>query len=447
MKLRFRFVLCTLFLLFSTTAFSIENNNENKHEASQSAAHYRADLIELAQRIKKEHPRPFRTLSEQSFDQLVQSRVDEIDDTTTKRELLWHFSEILASIGCGHTQMPFFNQESQLISPQERFPLEVRFVDDKLIVIDPLNNHDKFVAGDVITSINGRPVSNLLQEIYGHISADMHFPFYKRHAFNVYATAFLTYELGFPAKYEVNMLGGERPVALKPLQSFTPKPVVHPQRPCQKRLCYRVVQDTDTAVLTLRSFEFYGNQINQFITFVDNAFRDLVEHERKTLIIDIRGNLGGSNLASSYVLRHLANKPFQFYASISDQRGNPELFQPQQPIRTDFTGSVYVLMDGQTVSSAPHFISLVKQNHFALLVGEPPGGNKSTNDGALRFESTHSDIEYKVARMIFEVEAPSLNPTEPVYPDISVPYTEQQLITGDDIMLQSLLEHTQAENE
>jgi len=173
-------------------------------------------------------------------------------------------------------------------------------------------------------------------------------------------------------------------------------------------------------------------------THIDTAFAELVNGKRDSLIIDVRGNHGGSNAASTYLLRHLNDKPFKFFADVYDKRAAPNLFAMQTPIETGFNGKVYVLMDGDTVSSVPHFLSLVKEHNLATIVGEPAGGNKSTNDGAKQFVSSHLGIHYKVARMRFEVEAPSLNIDEAIKPDIHLPYTVEQVISGEDLMLEEL---------
>jgi hypothetical protein len=90
---------------------------------------YQADIDLLASRIKEEHPRPFRIISEPDFDAIVAEAKASIRPDHAQRDTLWAFSRILTSLGCGHTRQFYFNQENSLIKPEDRFPVDVRYVE------------------------------------------------------------------------------------------------------------------------------------------------------------------------------------------------------------------------------------------------------------------------------------------------------------------------------
>jgi hypothetical protein len=77
---------------------------------------------------------------------------------------------------------------------------------------------------------------------------------------------------------------------------------------------------------------------------------------------------------------------------------------------------------------------------MATLVGEPAGGNHSTNDGKVQFTSETSEIDYWIARMRFDVEAGDADIDEVIKPDIAIPHTVSETLSRDDEMMQSLLE-------
>lgn len=97
-------------------------------------------------------------------------------------------------------------------------------------------------------------------------------------------------------------------------------------------------------------------------------------------------------------------------------------------------------MNGNTVSAAPHFFAVARANNMATLVGEPAGGNHSTNDGKIQFTSEESKIDYWIARMRFDVEAGDADIDQPIRPDIEIPYTVSETLSREDDMMQSLLE-------
>lgn len=406
---------------------------------SEDLRTYRAGLQELADRIKAEHPRPFRFISEDEFDRLVAERVEDMTAGATYRDFMWALSEVLSSIKCGHSSLLFFNQENALINVSERFPVDVRFVNDRLYVLDPLKNSDRLTKGDEIVAINGQTVSDLRETIFKHIRHEGVSESYRNHAANYYATSYITYALNFPARYEVELRGENRAVNLSPLDSFEFKKPIHPKAPCQEELCYRVEEEANAGIMTIRSFAYYGERGQVFSDFVDEALNDVVTNDRAALIIDVRGNGGGSGYAGSYILRRLAETPFAYWSDETDTRGPEGLFDIQRPKDVGVDVPVYLLVDGNTTSATPHFAALFKEHHMGIIVGEPMGGNKSTNDGAITFSSSVHGIEYRIARMRFDVKADSQPIDEAVQPDIRLYYTVEDILDGEDSMLEHVL--------
>ncbi len=424
--------------------------------ADISATEMREDILELASNIKSNHPRPFRIITEEDFDALIAEKVASLDEDATRSDLLWAMSEILTSIGCAHSQMPFFGQEDALIDVAERFPMDVRMHEGRLFVMDPLSNSEHIEKGREIVSINGIPVPELREEIFAHIASDVNLPNFKGPMFNTWATSYLTYALDFPATYQVKLRGDSDAVVLTQLKEFKFKPIVNPSSDCQDRLCYNVDEATNIGVMTIRSFDYYGAEGQKFVDFTKTVFDDLEKHQRPGLLIDTRGVLGGSGLVGSYLLRHLADKPFDYYdPATADRRGSEGMFRPQLPIETKFNGPAFLLMDGMTVSAIPHFYALAKENGIATLIGEPAGGGKSTNDGKVQLSASNSETKYAVARMRFDVAAPSLSINDAVLPDIRLSYSLEDILDRTDSMVPIALKllatkagkAAQAENE
>ncbi len=401
----------------------------------QRIAGYHADLREMAARIKTDHPRPFRIITEADFDTLVAEEILTLDSKATRADFLWSMSRIIASIGCGHSMLPFFNQQNAEIAVHQRFPLEARFHNGRLFVMDPLTNAGKLRKGQEITAINGRPIGAIHAEIMSRIQADADIPHFKEPMANVYATSYLTYALGFPASYAVTLRGSTTPIALSPLDDYRPQPVISPLADCQEELCYAVDSASNLGTMTLRRMDYYGgDRADRFVEFIAEAFADLEGQSRDGLLIDTRGVLGGSGNAASYILRHLAKKPFAWFTDASDPEGSKSLFLMQQPIENGFAGEVFILMDGATVSTAPHMFAVAQANDIATLVGSPAGGGRSTNDGKKTYTSTHEGVEYSVARMIFDVAAPQLGMDEAVRPDILLPASLKDTLDRTDDM-------------
>lgn len=400
-------------------------------------AGYQADMRELAANIKATHPRPFRIITEEDFDALVAAEVAALGESSSKADFMWAMRRIIASIGCAHSQPPYFTQEDALISPADRFPIEVRFYDGRLWVMDGLTNADRVTRGQEIVAVNGIAVADLRDAIFSRISSDADIPNLKEPKANIYATSYLTYATGFPGEYEITLRGSTEPIALSPLEEYQFQPIVSPLAACQEELCYEVDEARNVGIATLRSLDYYGGErAERFVEWFAGVIDDLSENNRDGVLLDFRGVEGGSGTAGSYMLRHFADRPFPYWSANSDPRGRADLFDIQQPIENDFDGRVYVLTDGLTVSALPHLFAVAQANDIATLIGAPAGGGKSTNDGKIAFASSHAKFEYLIARMIFEVEAPQLSTEQAVQPDIHLEYSLSDVLNRTDSMRQ-----------
>lgn len=395
-------------------------------------ASLKQELRTLSEQLRTVHPDPFAVISAQDFEALTEKLVSRIDAKTTQADQLWNFSRLLAAVGCGHTNLGFFNQEDSLIEPDERFPVDVRFVGKRLFVIDPLVNSDRVALGVEIESINGLSVMDLRETIFDHIAADHYNRGAQTSYANAYATGYLTYALSFPKSYAVTVQGSGTATVLRPLTTFRHRPLIDPGNPCQETLCLHLGSD-GIAVMTIRNWDFYGERIADFEQFVDDSFRTLAEQQLERLIIDVRGNLGGSSSATAYLLRHLAETPFTYFAKNS--AGNPALKDLLEPSALQFDGKVFILANSQTGSSTGHFLALIKEHELATLIGSPSGAGSRVHDNKRRFTSEVSELRYRIARNTFTAATPELGEVTVVEPDIALGMTVADLLTDQDTVL------------
>ena len=143
-----------------------------------------------------------------------------------------------------------------------------------------------------------------------------------------------------------------------------------------------------------------------------SLFSRIEEAGLENLILDIRGNAGGSIKLAADLLSYLMGQEFRFLA---EYRLSPELklthgrhidrdlfvmfkwlvtrrekdrrnftwhrlLDPVQPHkRFRFKGNVYVLVDGETFSAASMFASLLRSRDNTIIVGEESGGTACGN--------------------------------------------------------------------
>ena len=385
-----------------------------------TAKAYKEDLDQLGQKILEVHPNALKFISKVELLKIIEEKKALVTDQTTYGEFAWHCSEIIASINCSHSSTGSFYFENEMLPLALRFPLQVRWVNDKLFVIDPLNNANKVAIKDEIVSINGVAASALIADIYHHISSQGYVATTKKHAFNTWATGMIPYALGFPASYELVVKGKDTPVVLNEATTFKNLYRDPSIKSCDDNLCLEVLKEDNIAIMTIASFNYYPwNNLSVFEDFIDRSFLEIKEKGITNLIIDVRFNGGGSSESSIHLLKYLADRPFTYYslAEYEGKEGPREGEQVQIPKASGFAGKCYFIIDGNGNSTTGHFMSMVKALKLGTIVGEELGSNHFCSAGQKICRLPNTRLEYYLANNTHVTTATMLPVEKGILPD------------------------------
>ncbi|MFK7808944.1 MAG: tetratricopeptide repeat protein, partial [Saprospiraceae bacterium] len=169
-----------------------ENRDKDKFSKVYSKQKYENDLDELAKTLTEVNPSPYKFISKEKFWGDVEDKKKMISDSTTYAEFVWHCSQIVANIGCVHSAIIYyFKQEEEMLPDSLRFPLEVKLIDGRMYVSDPLVNFDKINPKTEIFQINGKSTEEIKALIFPHISTQGTNVSGKRQMFNTYGSAMI----------------------------------------------------------------------------------------------------------------------------------------------------------------------------------------------------------------------------------------------------------------
>ena len=385
-----------------------------------TAEAYKADLDQLGNTLLKVHPNVLKFISKEAFWQSIEAKKNLISDHTTYGQFAWYCSEIIANVHCSHTNMGSFDYEAALLPAALRFPIQTRWVNNQLFVVDPLNNSQNVKIKDEIVRINGVNVSDIIKACYQHIPAQGYIETTKAHFFNTWSTAMIAYALNFPNTFEIELSGNPKPVVLKPETAITAPFFDQSIDICRNYLCLDFLEDKETAVLSIYSFNYYRwNDFEVFRSFIDSTFTEINNKGIKHLIIDVRQNRGGSQSASIHLLRYLADRPFTYYSNAQFE-GKMEKIEGEEvvyPFENRFRGDSYYIIDGVGNSTTGHFMSVVKYFHIGTIVGEELGSNQFCSAGMKTCRLKNTKLEYYVANNTHESLATSLPDERGILPD------------------------------
>jgi C-terminal processing protease CtpA/Prc len=150
--------------------------------------------------------------------------------------------------------------------------------------------------------------------------------------------------------------------------------------------------------------------------FFKRSFRRLEQHNIQHLVIDLRGNGGGSVTNSNLLTKYIATKPFRIADSLFAVSRNSRYGQYQQyrlwnflflhlmtrkmadgnyhfryfekkyfrpKSKNHFDGQVYILTGGNTFSASTLFIQSIRRQPNVVVVGEETGGGAYGNNAWL----------------------------------------------------------------
>ncbi|NOQ28201.1 MAG: hypothetical protein GQ564_22795 [Bacteroidales bacterium] len=393
---------------------------------------YQQDFEKMLEILVKTHPQPYAFISEDSLKTLINLQYDKITDSTTIGEFLWICKSVVTAINCGHTNIwlpaKFGDVPKSLL-----FPIKVKYVDSKLYIIEAKNNSDKLSNGNEILKINGVKVDVLREEIFQHLNSDGFNESSKHEKTNLYFYWFCSMFFDFPTSYTVTVEqnGKLEEIKLKEAEDLERKKTFLDA--CENRLCFDLNIESNTAIITIRSFGYYKKNFKIFKSFVDSCFYEIKENKIQNLVIDLRNNSGGDPFCGSYLLQHIANKSFTYFHK--DVKINHGLKKTIQPNSNGFTNKPYILINGVCSSTTGHFCSIVKENNFGIFVGDETGATYTCNDNSKNFTLENTKLVMRVARRTYYTSATSLTNKHGIIPDYSVIPNIDNILNNTDTVL------------
>ena len=431
------FLILLAFILLSciqkTSADKITGNNINPNSINKKLAlkDYQHDFNQMFRILIKKHPQPYTFIDEDSLKNLANLQYSKITDSTTIWEFLWICQPVIAAIKCGHTGI--WSERFVDLPKSCFFPMNVKYVNSKLYIIDARENADKLSPGDEILTINRINVEKLRKEIFQHLFADGLNETRNHEVTNLNFFWLCPLKFGFPASYTVTVKhnGNTEIIKLVNTEVYNYKNTFLDN--CSNKLCFDMNHKSNTAIITIRSFAYYKKDFQTFTSFIDSCFYQIKENNIENLIIDLRNNEGGDPFCGSYLVQYIADKPFTYFHK--DVFVYRDLKKTVHPDKNRFTKKPYILINGLCFSTTGHFCSIVKENNFGIFVGDETGGTYTCNDNGKIFTLKNTKLLLRVARNTYKTNTSSFTNKHGIVPDYYVIPDIDNILNNSDTVL------------
>lgn len=323
-------------------------------------------------------------------------------------------------------------------------------VQDSLIVNTSVNR--LFRKGDMIVSINGIKPSELLEYNYHdrYTTPEVLLQNY--------------YFQHLPEKYTVQLIrGGE-------LLTITTEGLRHQkvasslaiEESMDKNI--RIYESSHTGYIALPKFSHFYNP--RIIKVLQSQIAKFKAKNCKNVILDLRYNMGGSGYMFDKLLSLFINRPTIPYLRSQKLRVSPYTIEDYEFITEDMMGQtiilpdsctiktidldpelyigddihIYILMSRNTSSIAASFCNILQYNGSATLVGEPLCRNALCSGETVTGEIWLSSLLYETSIATTEYDEYTLAVDGVLMPDIAIPYIADDYLSGQDAMLDKVLE-------
>lgn len=406
-----KIIISVLFVLQAFTSYA-QNKRFSKEQVVE-------DLLFMDSIIRTVHPEPFSVISLPRYTDLKDSVESGLQDSLGLETAYLSLAPLLASLGDGHSMMltPYDPLVAYLKSGGKVFPLDVYLDQDKLFVKYDCYTNIGFDDHTEILSINHTDVAVILSDLFKLYPKELYNDvMYNTIGRDLYVLLFYAGYLKDEDIVIQTRQGKETVDYHTQLIPYSTYNTYKKKLDSPAKYQYGLTDDKKTVTIKLGSFM----PVPAYYHFIDSLFCDLTNYPVENMIVDIRGNSGGSSDAVDSLMSYLYPDSFKLYSQvylkvserlkekykskgesqfllIKDERLGDLIPEPVNSTVSDkpavYKGTLQILVDKATYSGAASFANLITQLKRGDVSGIVGGNNIYFGDFLL-FKLPHTGLDF-----------------------------------------------------
>jgi C-terminal processing protease CtpA/Prc len=189
-------------------------------------------------------------------------------------------------------------------------------------------------------------------------------------------------------------------------------------------------------LLTIPTFNY--TRPKQYKEFIRDSFHNIAEKNTDILILDLRGNYGGTPTPTVELFLHLIDEPLPFFA-----QDNPFYLnrwkKPLEPAANAFEGELYVLIDEACFSMNSFLLSILTHHNIGTVVGRSSSGGYMCSDASKNAALRNTGLRLRYSTQVFKTAVDGQTPGIGIEPDIHVTTSIEDYLAQHDPVLEAAL--------
>ena len=488
-------VYCVLSCLMSSCSVSKSSFSPSK---KYSPEQLNKDYSIFRGALEESHPGIYWYTSKDEMNNYFDWGKDQIKDSLNEEDFRKILSYVISKINCGHTvtrsSKDFIKYRDTNMN--KIFPLSLKIwpgtssADDTATVAANLIRKDTTLTrGVVVKKINHQPISTILDTLCQYISSDGYNMTHKYQALSNrggFGAAF-TSVYGQKENYFIDYLSNDGTEKTAVLPSYNPRTdtlnriaisrfakTSRAERKKQIMLATRNLRVDSLNRIAFMDLGSFSRNL-KLKSFFRNSFKEMRYKKIKNLVVDVRGNGGGSVTNSTFLTKFIADRKFKvadsLYANTRNSRykkyiegyffnrlfmvfmtakkkdgkyhfGYFERHYFNSKKKNHFNGNVYILTGGNSFSATTLFTQTVKHQDNVTVVGEETGGGAYGNTAWLIPDLTLPETGIRFRLPLFRLVIDENIPKDGrgVQPEVIAVPTTEAIRRGIDYKMEKVME-------